>query len=146
MATFKNAVLQCVMCTFTYTFFSSSCSDEIRNGSSVLQDRTMLVREWFPVRTLPGQWLAWFSMNTGLADRCGKQRNIALMQLPVPSGTEGQQQCPVGTSALFLRALYPCPAITAHVCLHILICWGEITPTFKHGVQNTPASLLLFGA
>lgn len=28
VATFKNATLQCAMCTFTYTFFSSSCSDE----------------------------------------------------------------------------------------------------------------------
>lgn len=85
----------------------------------MLQDRTMLIREWFPVRTLLGQWLAWLSTDPGLADPCGKQRHIAVMQLPVPSGTEGQQQGPVGTSALSSWALYPCPAITAHVCLHV---------------------------
>lgn len=83
------------MCTFTYTLFSSSCSDETRDG---LQDRNRecpLVREWFPVQTLLGQWLVWFSTGTRLAGWCGKQRHIALMQLPVPSGTEGEQQGPV---------------------------------------------------
>lgn len=115
VAAFKNAILQCAVCTFTHTFFSSICSDEMRDGPCVLQDRTVLVREWFPVWTLLGQWLVWFSTGTRLAAWCGKQRHIALMQPPVPSGTEGQQQGPVGTSALSLWALYPCPAIAAHV-------------------------------
>lgn len=125
------------MCTFTHTLFSPSCSDEMRDGSCVRQDRTVLAREWFPVRTLPGQWQVWFRTGSGRAGRCGNQRDIALMQLPAPPGTEGQQQGPVGASALSLWALYPCPAIAAHVCLHAQICREEITPAFKYAGQNT---------
>lgn len=62
-----------------------------------------------------GQRLVWVSTGTSL----GEQRHKALLQLPVPPGTEGQQQGPVVASALSLRGLYPRPAIAARVCLHL---------------------------
>lgn len=42
---------------------------------------------------------------------------VALMQHPAISGTEVQQQGPVGTSALYLPNLYPHLAIAAQACL-----------------------------